>query len=79
MFHLRVFARNHQFQGFHVDICATILNFGDESINEWNLCQMEHVLHSMDLSMEVPQSFEKMESARRIRKEQRNSILITCY
>ena len=27
-------------------ICATILNFGDKSIIEWNLCQMEHVLHS---------------------------------
>ena len=41
----------------HGDICATILNFGDERINEWNLCQMEHILHSMDLSMEVFESF----------------------
>ena len=41
----------------HGDICATILNFGDERINEWNLCQMEHILHSMDLSMEVSESF----------------------
>ena len=31
--------------------------FGDESINEWNLSQMEHVLHSMDLSMEVSERF----------------------
>jgi len=51
MFHLRVFSRNHQFQAIHDVICATFLNFGDESINEWNLCQMEHVLHSMDLSI----------------------------
>ena len=34
-----------------------ILNFGDESINKWKLCQMEHPLHSMDLSMEASQSF----------------------
>ena len=53
MLHLQVFTRNHQFQAIHGDI----LNFGDESIKEWNLCQMEHVLHSMDLSIEVSQSF----------------------
>ena len=46
MFHLRVFARNHHFQAIH----------GDKSINEWNLCQMEHV-HLMDLYMEVFESF----------------------
>ena len=34
-----------------------VLNFGDERINEWNLCQMEHILHSMDLSMEVSERF----------------------
>ena len=34
-------------------------HFGDESINKWNLCQMEHILHSMDLSMDVSQSFGK--------------------
>ena len=38
-------------------ICTTILNFGDQSRNEWNLRQMEHVLHSMDLYMEVFESF----------------------
>ena len=27
------------------DICATILNFGDERISEWNLCQMERPFH----------------------------------
>ena len=64
MFHSRVFTRNHrQFQAIHGDICATILNFGDERINEWNLCQMEHILHSMDLSMEVSESFWLMENA----------------
>ena len=66
MFDLRVFARNHQFYAIRSDICATILNFGDQSINEWNLCQMEHVLHSMDLSMEVFQSFGKRESAHNV-------------
>ena len=44
-------ARNHQFLAIHGDICATIC--GEESITEWNLGQMEHVLHSMDLSIEV--------------------------
>ena len=63
MFHLRVFTRNHQFQAIHGDICVAILNFGDESMKKWNLCQMEHVLHSIDLSMEVSQSFWLMESA----------------
>ena len=57
MVHLQVFTRNHQFQAIHGDICLAILYFGDESIKEWNLCQMEHVLHSMDLSIEVSQSF----------------------
>ena len=57
MFHLRVFKRNHQFQAIHSDVCVTILNFGDESMKEWNLCLMEHVLHSMDLSMKVSQIF----------------------
>ena len=47
--HVPVFAR--QFQAIHGDISAIFLNFGDESIKEWNLCQVEHVLHSMDLSM----------------------------
>ena len=55
MFHLRVFTRNRQFLAIHDDICATI--FGDESISEWNLCQVEHALHSMDLSIEVSESF----------------------
>ena len=55
MFHLRVFTRNHQFLAVHGDIFATI--FGDQSINEWNLCQVEHALQSMDLSMEVSESF----------------------
>ena len=41
----------------HGDISATILNFGGERINEWKLCQMEHILHSMDLSREVSESF----------------------
>ena len=27
------------------------------SINEWNLCQIEHVLYLMDLSMKVSESF----------------------
>ena len=54
MFHLQVFARNPQLlQAVDSNNCATILNFGDNSINEWNLCQMEHVLHPIDLSMEV--------------------------
>ena len=48
--------RNHQFHAIHDDLCA-ILNFADESINEWNLCQNEHDLHSIDLSMEVSESF----------------------
>ena len=34
-----------------------LCHFADESMKEWNLCQMEHVLHSIDLSMEVSQSF----------------------
>ena len=34
-----------------------------ESINEWNSCQMEHVLHSMDLSMDVSESFWQIENA----------------
>ena len=38
-------------------LCQSILNFGDENMKEWNLCQMENALHSMDLSMEVSQSF----------------------
>ena len=29
------------------DICATILNFGDERINEWNLRQMERPFHGL--------------------------------
>ena len=33
------------------------MNFGDESIGGWNWRQIEHVLHSMDLSMEVSESF----------------------
>ena len=37
--------------------------FGDESINEWNLSQMEYVLHSMDLSMKVSERFWCMENA----------------
>ena len=57
MFYLRVLIRNHQFKAIHGDICGTILKFGDESINEWNLCQMEHVLHSMDLSTPVSENF----------------------
>ena len=56
MSHLRVFARNHHFQAIHGDIFTTILNFSEKSINEWNLCQMEHA-HSMDLYMEVFESF----------------------
>ena len=35
-FHLRVFARNPQFQAIQGDICASIWNPGNESINEWN-------------------------------------------
>ena len=48
-------------QGITIYSYATILSFGDGSINEWNLCQMEHVLHSMDLSMEskFPEVFGK--------------------
>ena len=56
MLYLRVFTRNQQFQAIHGDICATILNFGDESRNEWNLYKMEHVLHSMDLSVDLHRS-----------------------
>ena len=33
------------------------LEFCDESIDGWNWRQIEHVLHSMDLSMEVSESF----------------------
>ena len=36
-----------------------LCHFADESVKEWNLCQMEHVLNSMDLTMEVSQSFRK--------------------
>ena len=57
MFHLRGFTRNHQFQAIQGDICATILNFGDKTIIEWNLYQMKHVLHSVDLSLKVSESF----------------------
>ena len=57
MYHLRVFTRNHQFQAIYGDICGTILNFCDEIINECNLCQIKHVLHSMALSMNVSESF----------------------
>ena len=48
-------------QGITIYSYATILSFGDGSINEWNLCQMEHVLHSMDLSIEskFPEVFGK--------------------
>ena len=41
----------------HGDICATILNFGDERINEWNLCQMQHRLFLMDFSRKVSERF----------------------
>ena len=34
MFHLRVFTMNHRFQAIYGDICATILNFGNRSINQ---------------------------------------------
>ena len=38
MFHLRIFERNQQFQAIHGDICATILNFGDETISANGTC-----------------------------------------
>ena len=63
MFYLRVLIRNHQFKAIHGDIRGTILKFGDESMNEWNLCQMEHVLYSMDLSSPVSENFWQMENA----------------
>ena len=57
MFHLRVsFFNKSLVPGYSDDICATILNFSDERVSKWHLCHMEHVLHSMDLSMEVSQS-----------------------
>lgn len=34
-----------------------------ESVNEWNSCQVEHVLHSMHLSMEVSECFWQMVNA----------------
>ena len=46
--------------GYSRRVCATILNFGEQehkSISEWNLYRMEQILHSMDLSMEVPAIF----------------------
>ena len=37
---------------------ATIFNFGDKSIiNESNLRQMEHVLHSIDFFIEISERF----------------------
>ena len=48
--------------GYSRRVCATILNFGEQehkSISEWNLYRMEQILHSMDLSMEVPEIFGK--------------------
>ena len=55
MFYLRVLTKFHQSKAIQGDICGTI--FGDKSINEWDLCQMEHVLHSMDLSTAVSENF----------------------
>ena len=57
MLHLQVCKRNHQVYAIYGNICVTILNFGDESMKERNLCQMEQVLYSMEISMEVSQSF----------------------
>ena len=57
MFHLRVsFLKKSLVPGYSDDIWATILNFSDERVSKWNLCHMEHVLHSMDISIEVSQS-----------------------
>ena len=44
----RVFTTNHQLQTIHGDhdLCHH-LEFGDETLNQWNLCQMEPVLHIM--------------------------------
>ena len=53
----------HQFRAIHCDVCATVLNFDDESTGEWNLCQTEHVLQSMDLSTETSESFWLIENA----------------
>ena len=50
LFHLRIIISYRLFR--HGDICATVLNFGDESINESNLSQMAHVIHSIDLFMD---------------------------
>ena len=64
MFHLRVsFLKKSPVPRYSDDICATILNFSDERVSKWNLCHMEHVLHSMNISMEVSQSFCLMENA----------------
>ena len=67
------FSKHVPFTSFHKEspvprysrryLCHTILNFGDDSISEWSLYQNEHALHSMDLSMEVSESFWKMENA----------------
>ena len=52
------FTNNHQLQAIQGDICATIFNFGDKSIiNESNVRQMEHVLHSIDFFIEISESF----------------------
>ena len=58
MFHLRVsFLKKSPVPGYSDDICANILNFSDKRVSKWNLCHKEHVLHSMDISMDVSQSF----------------------
>ena len=51
--HSQVFTRNHQFQAIHGDICVTTLNFGHKSMKEWNLCQIESILHSMESVWEM--------------------------
>ena len=56
MFHLLIIISYRLFKAIY--ICATIFNFGDKSmINESNLRQMEHVLHSIDFFIEISERF----------------------
>ena len=52
MFHLRIIISYRRYLCHHLEFGG-----GDESINESNLSQMEHVIHSIDLFMEISERF----------------------
>ena len=52
MFHLRIIGYSRRYLCYHLEFWG-----GDESINESKLSQMEHVIHSIDLFMEISERF----------------------